>query len=138
MPKKKASPDPDLLHDPDLMRCSFCGKTQKEIKKLIAGPGVYICDECIDLCNEIIEGEYDKDGSVKAEKVARGVGTAPDAPAEDLLDELARSAGQFLPMERHIGDLVGQLREKGTTWAGIGEALGMSRQAAWARFSGEE
>jgi len=41
----------------DLLKCSFCGKTQKQVKKLIAGPGVYICDECIDLCNEIIEEE---------------------------------------------------------------------------------
>ena len=41
----------------DLLKCSFCGKSQKQVKKLIAGPGVYICDECIDLCNEIIEEE---------------------------------------------------------------------------------
>ncbi len=41
----------------DLLKCSFCGKTQKQVKKLIAGPGVYICDECIDLCNEIIVEE---------------------------------------------------------------------------------
>ncbi|MGI8536350.1 MAG: ATP-dependent Clp protease ATP-binding subunit ClpX, partial [Mycobacteriales bacterium] len=41
----------------DLLKCSFCGKSQKQVKKLIAGPGVYICDECIDLCNEIIEDE---------------------------------------------------------------------------------
>ena len=41
----------------DLLKCSFCGKSQRQVKKLIAGPGVYICDECIDLCNEIIEEE---------------------------------------------------------------------------------
>ena len=41
----------------DLLKCSFCGKSQKQVVKLIAGPGVYICDECIDLCNEIIEEE---------------------------------------------------------------------------------
>ncbi|MDE0603967.1 MAG: ATP-dependent Clp protease ATP-binding subunit ClpX, partial [bacterium] len=41
----------------ELLKCSFCGKTQKQVKKMIAGPGVYICDECIDLCNEIIEEE---------------------------------------------------------------------------------
>src|SRR3989304_180645 len=44
--------------DSDLLKCSFCGKSQKQVKKLIAGPGVYICDECIDLCNEIIEEEF--------------------------------------------------------------------------------
>jgi ATP-dependent Clp protease ATP-binding subunit ClpX len=44
----------------DLLKCSFCGKSQKQVKKLIAGPGVYICDECIDLCNEIIEEELNE------------------------------------------------------------------------------
>ena len=47
----------------DLLKCSFCGKTQKQVKKLIAGPGVYICDECIDLCNEIIEDELSEASS---------------------------------------------------------------------------
>ena len=42
----------------ELLKCSFCGKSQKQVKKLIAGPAVYICDECIDLCNEIIEEEF--------------------------------------------------------------------------------
>lgn len=41
----------------DLLKCSFCGKSQKQVKKLIAGGGVYICNECIELCNEIIEEE---------------------------------------------------------------------------------
>ena len=41
----------------DLLKCSFCGKSQKQVRKLIAGPGVYICDECIELCNEIIDEE---------------------------------------------------------------------------------
>ncbi len=47
------------------LRCSFCGKGQKEVKKLIAGPGVYICDECIDLCMDIIDEEKDKESTVK-------------------------------------------------------------------------
>jgi len=47
--------------NPDGLRCSFCGKSQEEVKKLIAGPAVYICDECIELCNEIIEEEYEKE-----------------------------------------------------------------------------
>jgi ATP-dependent Clp protease ATP-binding subunit ClpX len=49
----------------DLLKCSFCGKSQKQVKKLIAGPGVYICDECIDLCNEIIEEELAQSSEVK-------------------------------------------------------------------------
>ena len=47
------------LGEGELLKCSFCGKTQKQVKKLIAGPGVYICDECIDLCNEIIREELE-------------------------------------------------------------------------------
>lgn len=47
------------------LRCSFCGKGQKEVKKLIAGPGVYICDECIDLCNDIIDEEKERESQVK-------------------------------------------------------------------------
>jgi ATP-dependent Clp protease ATP-binding subunit ClpX len=46
----------------ELLKCSFCGKSQKQVRKLIAGPGVYICDECIDLCNEIIEEELTETG----------------------------------------------------------------------------
>jgi ATP-dependent Clp protease ATP-binding subunit ClpX len=49
----------------DLLKCSFCGKSQKQVKKLIAGPGVYICDECIDLCNEIIEEELSESSDLK-------------------------------------------------------------------------
>ncbi|ACY97107.1 MULTISPECIES: ATP-dependent Clp protease ATP-binding subunit ClpX [Thermomonospora] len=49
----------------DLLKCSFCGKSQKQVKKLIAGPGVYICDECIDLCNEIIEEELSETSELK-------------------------------------------------------------------------
>ena len=49
----------------ELLKCSFCGKSQKQVKKLIAGPGVYICDECIDLCNEIIEEEVGDRSSVR-------------------------------------------------------------------------
>ena len=52
----------------DLLKCSFCGKSQKQVKKLIAGGGVYICDECIELCNEIIEEELGKNAEAAEEK----------------------------------------------------------------------
>ena len=55
----------------DLLKCSFCGKSQKQVKKLIAGPGVYICDECIDLCNEIIEEELVDAGDVKLDELPK-------------------------------------------------------------------
>ena len=55
----------------DLLKCSFCGKTQKQVKKLIAGPGVYICDECIDLCNEIIEDELNEASSLGLQELPK-------------------------------------------------------------------
>ncbi len=53
----------------ELLKCSFCGKSQKQVKKLIAGPGVYVCDECIELCNEIIEEEFAETGDVRFEEL---------------------------------------------------------------------
>ncbi|AKT51524.1 ATP-dependent Clp protease ATP-binding subunit ClpX [Arsenicicoccus sp. oral taxon 190] len=67
----------------DLLKCSFCGKSQKQVKKLIAGPGVYICDECIDLCNEIIEEELS------------------EAP-ESGLDELPKPRDIFAFLESYV------------------------------------
>ncbi|HEY0949337.1 ATP-dependent Clp protease ATP-binding subunit ClpX [Nocardioides sp.] len=55
----------------DLLKCSFCGKSQKQVKKLIAGPGVYICDECIDLCNEIIEEELSEGAEVSLDELPK-------------------------------------------------------------------
>ena len=55
----------------DLLKCSFCGKSQKQVKKLIAGPGVYICDECIDLCNEIIEEELNDSADVPFDELPK-------------------------------------------------------------------
>ena len=46
------------VHDDSRLKCSFCGKTQEQVKKLIAGPDVYICDECVELCNEILDEEF--------------------------------------------------------------------------------
>ncbi len=55
----------------DLLKCSFCGKSQRQVKKLIAGPGVYICDECIDLCNEIIEEELAETPELRLEELPK-------------------------------------------------------------------
>ena len=65
----------------DLVKCSFCGKSQKQVKKLIAGPAVYICDECIDLCNDIIEEELTEGPELRFDELPK--------PAEiyDFLDD---------------------------------------------------
>jgi ATP-dependent Clp protease ATP-binding subunit ClpX len=57
----------------ELLKCSFCGKSQKQVKKLIAGPGVYICDECIDLCNEIIEEELAEPSELRFDELPKPV-----------------------------------------------------------------
>ena len=79
----------------ELLKCSFCGKSQKQVKKLIAGPGVYICDECIDLCNEIIEEELAENSEVS-------LGELP-SPREKLLIScfLSRPAWLQLAMSWH-------------------------------------
>ena len=71
----------------DLLKCSFCGKSQKQVKKLIAGPGVYICDECIDLCNEIIEEEL-------SESYRPQVGRAAQADARSASSSTSTSSAR--------------------------------------------
>lgn len=60
-----------FVEGPEVVKCSFCGKSQKQVKKLIAGPGVYICDECIDLCNDIIEEELTETTEVKFDELPK-------------------------------------------------------------------
>ncbi len=67
--------------DKGQLKCSFCGKLQEQVKKLVAGPGVYICDECIELCNEIIEEELSEDISVELHDVPK------PKEIKDILDQ---------------------------------------------------
>ena len=70
-----------VKHDDSRLKCSFCGKTQDQVKKLIAGPEVYICDECVELCNEILDEEFfenkDKEKGENAEKSATDLTNIP-------------------------------------------------------------
>lgn len=61
----------DHDHENGDLKCSFCGKSQDQVKKLVAGPGVYICDECIELCNEIVEEELDEELELEFESVPK-------------------------------------------------------------------
>ncbi|MBL6800036.1 MAG: ATP-dependent Clp protease ATP-binding subunit ClpX, partial [Synechococcus sp. BS307-5m-G37] len=83
------------------LKCSFCGKSQEQVRKLIAGPGVYICDECIDLCNEILDEELidsqggsrqggeasRKGGAVQARKSTKPVPTLASIPKPQEIKE---------------------------------------------------
>jgi ribosomal protein L37AE/L43A len=110
-------------------RCSFCGKAQTEVKTLIAGPGVFICDECVHLSQGII----DKVQRPATQEVPNSL--LPDnAPTETLLKTLAGHNGAFERIDAGMQDIVDILREREVSWATIGQALAVSRQAAWKRF----
>ena len=68
---------------PRNVRCSFCGKTQDSVRRIVAGPGVYICDECIDLCSSIIEAEDFFDAVDKAKREDAEILSVSEAPIED-------------------------------------------------------
>jgi ClpX C4-type zinc finger/TniQ len=107
--------------------CSFCGKDNDPPARLVSGPGVCICSECVGLCTQILAGE-----------------TAPETaawrkrPDDELLASLPRMQAAAPQIEAAMHDYIDTLRTRGVSWARIGKALGFSRQAAWARFSGED
>jgi ATP-dependent Clp protease ATP-binding subunit ClpX len=113
-----------------LYRCSFCGKAQTEVKTLVAGPGVFICDECVQLCQAVIN---EKAAAPAAREVLDSL--LPDnAPTEKLLKTLGGYNGAFERIDVGMQDIVDILRERGVSWATVGQTLAVSRQAAWKRF----
>ena len=111
-------------------RCSFCGKAQTEVKTLVAGPGVFICDECVQLCLSIIV----KNAATQAPQEVPSSLLPDNAPTENLLKTLAGYNGAFESVDAAMQDIVDILREREVSWASIGQALDVSRQAAWKRF----
>jgi ClpX C4-type zinc finger len=113
---------------PTDLHCSFCGKSQHEVEKLIAGPAVYICDECVGLCNEILA----------LEGPPRLMDELGDQSEDQLLQVLGRIRDRHASVDGTTEAVVRELRSRGAAWSRIGEALGMTRQSAWERFSGED
>ncbi len=109
--------------------CSFCGKDEHEIARLVAGPGVFICNECVALCADIFAGTPEGTPEVPYWE------TMSDA---DLLTHLPRVASVATQVEDGLRTWVQRARDRGISWARIGQSLGMARQSAWERFSGEE
>jgi hypothetical protein len=111
--------------------CSFCFKSNTDVESLVAGPGVFICDTCVALAQQLIDGKAGPDP----------VPLAPSEKMEDV-DELLRELPQVVragsQVEHYLAEGVRRARELGATWARVGAALGMTRQSAWERFSGEE
>ena len=120
--------------------CSFCRKPPDAVARLVAGPGVFICNECVGLCAELIAAPAQASSSTdsqasSADKVASWVRNMSD---DDLLQHLPRVATAAAQVERQLTGWVRRARSRGITWTRIGESLGMTRQSAWERFSGED
>jgi hypothetical protein len=118
------------MHDEVTTRCSFCQKLAPEVDKLIAGPGIYVCDQCVRRCVEIIEQA--PSSSEEAEVQLPSWHSMTDA---EVLSRLPRIASVAAQIEGGLQRWVGEARRRGSSWASIGESLGMSRQSAWERFS---
>jgi hypothetical protein len=111
----------------ETLSCSFCTKDKDSVARLVAGPGVYICNECIDLCNEILGMEPMPQIHVWHEQ-----------SDDELLASLARVQAAAPQLDAAMHDYVDLLRSRGVSWTRIGAALGVSKQAAWERFSAED
>jgi ATP-dependent Clp protease ATP-binding subunit ClpX len=96
---------------------------------------VYICNQCVDLCNDILGAEMQKPPSESATQMSDWDESMTD---EQILDLLPRIAAVGVQTEASLQRLVTILRERRVTWARIGAALQITRQSAWERFSGEE
>ena len=116
-----------------LMYCSFCGKSQDEIAKLIAGPSVYICDECVGLCNEILDEE-----DTKPAKAELPTASLSERTTESLQDALSGAANIAQHLDARLKATVLELKDRGKTWADIGGLLGTTRQAAWERVADDD
>lgn len=113
-----------------ITRCSFCAKEEPDVAQMVAGPGVYICNECVDLCGRIFTaGKTDEDSAIPYWQ---------SMSDDELLAQLPRIASVATQVEDNLRVWVQRLRDRGVSWARIGAALGMARQSAWERFSGEE
>jgi hypothetical protein len=109
------------------LRCSFCSKLHTDVAKLIAGPGVYICDGCVNLCVDVLAESTD----AEPPSLPEWAGLSDD----ELLQRIPIIASSAANIEAGLRDRVHELRDRGVSWARIGSALGMTRQSAWERFS---
>lgn len=111
-----------------LARCSFCAKPNTDVKKLIAGPGVYICDGCVGLCQEILATETSvEDAAARREAFV-------NLPASEVLQLLPSIAATVDSVEGDLRRWIQRLRAAGTGWDEIASRLGISADEARSRF----
>jgi ATP-dependent protease Clp ATPase subunit len=106
------------------LECSFCGKSEKEVSRLVAGPDVRICDACIGICNKVLEA------AVPALEAGWDQNTD-----EQLLAALKTAEATVEATRGVLQAMIDELRRRNVSWEVIGKALGVTRQAAWERFS---
>jgi ATP-dependent Clp protease ATP-binding subunit ClpX len=107
------------------LRCTFCGKSQFDVRKLVAGTTAFICDECVALCVKICDDD----------EISTDIGNPELIPTETLLVILKNTGARDEQLRTALQHMVDVLHGRGVSWATIGQALGVSRQAAWDRFS---
>ena len=106
--------------------CSFCFKSHREVKKLISGPAdIFICSECVEFCNGVIAGRPPRQTKASPEEL----------PTQRLLERLRPIEDTIQGKGNQLQWVVELLRSREVSWAQIGDALGISRQSAWERFT---
>ena len=105
------------------LSCSFCGKKETQVTRLVGGPTARICDACIAVCNNILDATPSDFAGLDA------------MSADQLLSALQPAVAAVEVTRKVVQTQVGALRKRGVSWSAIGDALGISRQAAWERFS---
>jgi hypothetical protein len=109
------------------LHCSFCGKSEAEVGKLVAGPGgIYICDKCVAVCQALMHGEQPAISRTFDPK---------RWPQERLLALLKPLHATVDACREHLQTVVNTRSAQDVSWATIGMNLGVSRQTAWERFS---
>jgi hypothetical protein len=109
-----------------VLRCSFCRKDRHQVAMLVAGPGVHICDACVALCSRVLTG--------KPTAAFAGWKVLTD---DELLAALPATAEAVNLAAEKVREHVDMLRRRGVSWEKIAATLGVTRQAAWERFSTE-
>ena len=105
------------------LSCSFCRKTAGQVSHLMGGPKSYICNECIGVCNKILEA------------TPRQFAGWTEMSDDQLLDALNVSEATVEATRAVLQAQIDELRERKVSWQTIGDSMGMTRQAAWERFS---
>ena len=118
MMAKRDADTPDIA----VLSCSFCLRTADEVDRLLAGATAHICDACVGACDRILA-----DPKIPFPAM-------PDTDVDGLLLRLRSAADHAASADAGLRGLIDVLREREVSWARIGDALGVSRQAAWERF----